>query len=72
MGISNVATATNGVVSAFIGGVLVDALVRAQAPTLGPRIAFLLAPIWFLIGALLLRPVVEPPRPEGRVDTATG
>jgi MFS family permease len=72
MGISNVATATNGVVSAFIGGVLVDALVRAQAPTLGPRIAFLLAPIWFLIGALLLRPVVEPPRPEDRVDTAMG
>ena len=72
MGISNVATATNGVVSAFIGGVLVDALVRAGSPTLGPRVAFLLAPIWFLIGALLLRPVVEPARPEGRVDTATG
>jgi len=72
MGISNVATATNGVVSAFIGGILVDALVRAEAPTLGPRIAFLLAPLWFLIGALLLRPVVEPERHEGRVDTATG
>ena len=72
MGISNVATATNGVVSAFIGGVLVDALVRAGSPTLGPRVAFLLAPVWFLIGALLLRPVVEPPRFAGRADTATG
>ena len=72
MGISNVATATNGVVSAFIGGVLVDALVRAGSPTLGPRVAFLLAPIWFLIGALLLRPVVEPERPAIRLDTATG
>jgi MFS family permease len=72
MGISNVATATNGVVSAFIGGVLVDALVRTGSPTLGPRVAFLLAPVWFLIGALLLRPVVEPPRFEGRADTAMG
>ncbi|MBA2299183.1 MAG: MFS transporter [Chloroflexi bacterium] len=72
MGISNVATATNGVISAFIGGVLVDALVRAGSPTLGPRVAFLLAPIWFLIGALLLRPVVEPERPASRLDTATG
>ena len=72
MGISNVATATNGVVSAFIGGVFVDLLVRAGAPTLGPRVAFLLAPLWFLIGALLLRPVVEPPRFADRADTATG
>jgi MFS family permease len=72
MGISNVATATNGVVSAFIGGVLVDALVRAGSPTLGPRVAFLLAPVWFLIGALLLRPVVEPPRPEQEGSPGVG
>ncbi len=74
MGISNVATATNGVISAFIGGVLIDALVRAGSPDLGPRIAFLLAPVWFTIGALLLRPVVEPARARfaGRADTATG
>jgi MFS family permease len=72
MGISNVATATNGVVSAFIGGILVDTLVRSGSPTLGPRVAFLLAPIWFLIGALLLRPVVEPAGFAGRVDRATG
>jgi len=59
MGISNVATATNGVISVFIGGVLIDAFVRAQAPELGPRAALLLAPVWFGVGALLLRPVVE-------------
>ena len=59
MGISNVATATNGVISGFIGGVLIDAFVRADTPDLGPRAAFLLAPVWFAIGALLLRPVVE-------------
>lgn len=72
MGISNVATATNGVVSGFIGGILVDALVSAGSPTLGPRVAFLLAPVWFTLGALLLRPVVEPPRLAGRSDTAMG
>lgn len=74
MGISNVATATNGVISAFIGGVLIDAFVRAGTPDLGPRVAFLLAPVWFTIGALLLRPVVEPARARfaGRVDTAMG
>jgi MFS family permease len=72
MGISNVATATNGVISAFIGGILVDALASAGNPTLGPRVAFLLAPVWFTLGALLLRPVVEPARLAGRFDTATG
>ena len=72
MGISNVATATNGVISAFIGGILVDALVSAGNPTLGPRVAFLLAPVWFTLGAILLRPVVEPARLSGRFGTATG
>ena len=57
MGISNVATATNGVVAAFIGGFIVDRAGRVREPELGPRLAFLLAPVWFAIGALLLRPV---------------
>ena len=57
MGISNVATATNGVVAGFIGGIIVDRLAATGNPALGPRLAFLTAPIWFAIGALLLRPV---------------
>jgi MFS family permease len=57
MGISNVATATNGVVSQFIGGIVIDLFVRLGNPSAGPRAAFLLAPIWFVIGAQLLRPV---------------
>jgi MFS family permease len=57
MGISNVATATNGVVSLFIGGIVIDLFVRMGNPTAGPRAAFLLAPVWFAIGAWLLRPV---------------
>ncbi len=76
MGISNVATATNGVVSTLAGGLVIDALVRLGTPELGPRIAFLLAPIWFAVGALLLRPVDErrredvPPAPVAPDATA--
>jgi MFS family permease len=62
MGVSNVATATNGVVAVVVGGLIIDAFSRAGAPDLGPRAAFLLAPIWFAVGALLLVPVVEPSR----------
>jgi MFS family permease len=62
MGISNVATATNGVVAILIGGLIIDAFSRGGVQELGPRAAFLLAPIWFAIGSLLLRPVVEPLR----------
>ena len=62
MGISNVATATNGVAAIFIGGLIIDAFSRAGAPDLGPRAVFLLAPLCFAIGALLLRPVIEPGR----------
>jgi MFS family permease len=59
MGISNVATATNGVMAAFIGGIIIDRLAASGTPETGPRLAFLLAPVWFAIGALLLRPVSE-------------
>ena len=59
MGISNIATATNAVAAAFVGGLVIDAASRFGSPELGPRIAFLIAPAWFAIGALLLRPVDE-------------
>jgi MFS family permease len=59
MGISNVATATNGVVAGLVGYVIVDRFAGAGATDLGPRAAFLLAPVWYLIGAWLLRPVDE-------------
>jgi MFS family permease len=65
MGVSNVATATNGVVAVVVGGVIIDAFSRAGAADLGPRAAFLLAPVCFAIGAVLLRPVVEPDRGGG-------
>ena len=64
MGISNVATATNGVVAGLIGYFIVDRFAAAGATDLGPRAAFLLAPVWFAIGAWLLRPVDERRRKE--------
>jgi MFS family permease len=64
MGISNVATATNGVCAGLVGYFIVDRLAGAGATDLGPRLAFLLAPIWYAIGAWLLRPVDERRREE--------
>ena len=59
MGISNVATATNGVAAGFIGAIIVDRLAGSANPGVGPRLAFLVAPFWFALGALLLHPVRE-------------
>jgi MFS family permease len=59
MGIANIATATNGVAAAFVGGLVIDAFSRFGSPELGPRVAFLLAPAWLAIGAWLLSPVDE-------------
>ena len=62
MGISNVATATSGVVAVMTGGILMDATNKSLGYGQGPRLAFGLAVIYFVLGALLLRPVVEPAR----------
>jgi MFS family permease len=59
MGISNVATATSGIVAVMSGGLLMD-FVNHSSYGLGPRFAFGLAVVYFAVGALLLRPVVEP------------
>ena len=60
MGISNVATATNGVVSTFAGGLIIDAFVRLGTPEVGAaHRRSCSAPVWLAIGALLLRPVDE-------------
>jgi MFS family permease len=60
MGISNVATATAGIFSLLTGGKLMDIVNGLGTYGDGPRAAFLLAVIYFAVGALLLRPVVEP------------
>jgi MFS family permease len=60
MGISNVATATAGIFSLLLGGKLMDIVNGIAGYGAGPRAAFLLAVVFFALGAILLRPVVEP------------
>ncbi len=63
MGISNVATASASVFALALGGTLMDAVDRAAGQGTGPRAAYGLAVLFFLIGGLLLKPVREPRRP---------
>ncbi len=62
MGISNVATATAGLVGLAIGGLLIDLSNAVISPGIGPRVAFAMAVGLLVIGAILLRPVREPVR----------
>ncbi|MCI0584571.1 MAG: MFS transporter [Chloroflexi bacterium] len=62
MGISNVATATAGIFAVMTGGLLMDAMNAAMGYGSGPRFALALAVIYYVFGALLLKPVVEPRR----------
>jgi MFS family permease len=63
MGISNVVTGAAGPIAVAIGGVAMDR-VGAFDFSLGPRIAFLFAVLYYALGALLLRPVDERRREE--------
>jgi MFS family permease len=56
MGISNVVTGAAGPLAVAIGGIAMDR-VGAFDFSLGPRIAFLFALVYYALGALLLRPV---------------
>ncbi len=60
MGLSNVATASAGVLAIAIGGSLMDVVGGGD----GPRAALWVAVALIILGALLLRPVVEGPREE--------
>jgi len=72
MGISNVATATSGIFAVMTGGLLMDAMNAALGYGNGPRFALGLAVLYYAVGALLLRPVVEPTRArEARPAAAT-
>ena len=58
MGISNVVTGAAGPLAITIGGIAMDR-VGAFDLSLGPRVAFLFALVYYAFGALLLRPVNE-------------
>lgn len=62
MGISNVATATAGLVGLAVGGLVIDLVNNHVSAGTGPRIAFAMAVALLAIGAVLLRPVREPVR----------
>jgi MFS family permease len=58
MGLSNVVTATSGALAGTIAGVVIAGTTIATGNAgLGPRIAFLLTLVYYLVGALLLRRV---------------
>ncbi len=66
MGLSNVATTSSTVIAVATGGLLLDAVNIALGLGTGPRAAFLLGAVYYVVAAITLRPVVEPPRSERR------
>jgi MFS family permease len=64
MGISNLATASAGIFAIMIGGTLSDFVNRTSGYGQGPRVAYALAVVSFVLGAVFLRGVREP-RPSG-------
>ena len=61
MGMSNVATGSAPLFAAAIGGLVLDVVASRSTEAAGARAAFLVGVVLFLIAAVLLRPVVEPP-----------
>jgi MFS family permease len=69
MGLSNVATTSSTVIAVATGGLLLDAVNLGFGLGAGPRAAYLLGAIYYVVAALALRPVVEPP-PSSRQPAA--
>lgn len=65
MGISNVATASAGVIALATGGTLMDLVGGPERLGSGPRVALGLGVVLFVVAAFLLRPVDERRREEG-------
>ena len=61
MGLSNVATGTSGLLAVTTGALMMDAVNIAFGVGTGPRAAFLLGLAYYVVAAILLRPVKEPP-----------
>ena len=66
MGLSNVATTSSTVIAVATGGLLLDTVNIALGLGSGPRAAYLLGAAYYVVAAITLRPVVEPPRSERR------
>ena len=59
MGLSNVATASAGILALAVGGTLMDVIGGPDLSGAGPRAALWMAVVLLGVGALLLRPVDE-------------
>ena len=62
MGLSNVATTASTLLAVASGGIVIDAVNASMGLGAGPRAAFLLGAAYYVVAAITLRPVVEPPR----------
>ena len=62
MGLSNVATTASTVFAVMTGGLVIDFVNSALGIGAGPRAAFLLGAVYYVVAGLALRPVVEPRR----------
>lgn len=62
MGLSNVVTASATTIAVAVGGPVIDAVNRTAGVGAGPRLEIVLGIGYFVLGALALRPVVEPDR----------
>jgi MFS family permease len=62
MGLSNVVTASSTTIAVLIGGPLIDAVNRSAGIGAGPRLELIFGVVYFILGAFMLRPVVEPTR----------
>jgi hypothetical protein len=73
MGISNVATASAGTVALAIGGAAVmDTVNHVLGYGTGPRAALLFGAACYILGGVLLRPVVEERREDALILDPAG
>ena len=70
MGLSNVVTASSTTIAVLIGGPLIDAVNKSARVGAGPRLELIFGVVYFIIGGLALRPVVEPIRRRARAEIA--
>jgi len=72
MGLSNVATGSSTVFAVMTGGLTIDFVNAVFGAGTGPRAAYLLGAVYYLIAIVCLRPVVEPPRRRASAPFASG
>jgi len=71
MGLSNVATGSSSLLAVATGGIVLDVINATFGLGTGARAAFLLGLAYYVVAAVLLRPVKEPPASErGRAAEA--